>query len=111
MCLLGFVLLLSLGSYFLVVLLGYVLRSKPTARKAVQSPITVFLSVALGAILGGGVMSALFVDTRRSLEGVDEALRTLSGMFFGGLLGLAVGVWLATKLWRRINLTSTAHRR
>jgi hypothetical protein len=37
-----------------------------------------------------------------------DRLSVLYSMFFGALFGLAVGVWLATKLGRRINLTSTA---
>jgi len=106
--LLAFLILLSLVGYLLVALFGYLLRSKPTARKVVQLPVTVLLSVAIGALLGGGIMSVLQLDIHRSPDGVGEAISALYSMFFGALLGLAVGIWTATKLWRRINLTSTA---
>ena len=100
--LVAFLILLSLVGYLLVALFGYLLRSRPTARKVVQVPVTVLLSVTIGALLGGGIMSALQLDTHRSPDGVGEAISALYSTFFGALFGLAVGVWLATKLGRRI---------
>ena len=46
--LVAFLILLSLVGYLLVALFGYLLRSRPTARKVVQVPVTVLLSVAIG---------------------------------------------------------------
>jgi len=117
---LALVLLLGLVAY----LLSFMTPARTPVVRMVQVLITVLLSVPIGAALGAGlgyfIGMAAFDDIRRLLGGVpprpfglgpialDAFAMTFLGVFLGGPLGLAVGVWRATNLWTDIDPTSTA---
>jgi len=113
--LLAFALFVGLVVY----LLSRMTPARTPVVRLLQVLITVLLSLPIGAYLGAGLGYLIGIAMFKvgataggvflpSSGGWDLFAMAFDGGFLGGLLGLAVGVWRATKLWRHINPTSTA---